>query len=409
MKNNAKPILGYLSIAAMLTIFLFSCKKNTTDPPGIDSQKQGTVYEYIKKLGYKDDEIKDIGERYLVDGDILFHKNSQPDLSVFDGPQTEQYGSGNYVGYNEQPNIVIYLDPSVQNFETEINAGVAMLNNIPNCRINLTTTLSPTDRDITITSAVLGTNCGQGSYPMNGRAGQEIFINTAMASGYSLNQWKNLIGHLIGHSIGLRHTNWVARSESQQFTDPLGAHVNAMHILGTPTGEDPLSIMNDGLCGSDTELSNYDILAIQTIYPEAPPAPSGTVPVFRYYNGHEFQDHFYTRNYSELGDGSNDGYHFEGIAFYAFKTQVANSVPVTRWFNSTTGNHYYTTDPTEIPPGSVNQGVAFYAYPSAINNALPVQRYYNASFDDHFYTKNENEIALMTGYSLADADSWYAY
>jgi hypothetical protein len=133
-------------------------------------------YEYIKKLGYKDGEIQDLGNAWLVDGDIRFDKNSQPDLSIFDGPKTEQYGSGNYVGYNEQPSIVIYLDPSVQNFETEINAGVAMINNIPNCRINITTTLSPTDRDITITSADLGTSCGQGSYPMNGRAGRDIFV-----------------------------------------------------------------------------------------------------------------------------------------------------------------------------------------------------------------------------------------
>ena len=404
MQNKSTPILGYLSIAATLTILLFSCKKGVNESPGTDTSKQGDVYAYIKGLGYEDSEIKDIGDHYLVDGDIIFRKDR--DLSP--KAQTEQYGSGNYVGYNEQPNIVVYLDPSVQNFETEINAAVAMLNNVPNCRINFTTTLTTTDRDITITSANLGTSCGQGSYPMNGRAGSDIFVNTAMASSYTLNQWKNLIGHLLGHSLGLRHTNWVARHEAQQITDPLGAHANAVHILGTPTGEDPASIMNDAQCGAETELSNYDILALQTIYPEAPPAPSGSVPVFRYYNRTEFQDHFYTRTYSELGDGSNDGYNFEGIAFYAFKNRVANSVPVTRWFNATTGNHYYTADSTEIPQGSVNQGVAFYAYPSAINNALPVHRYYNSSTDDHFYTKNENEITLMPGYSF-EFDSWYAY
>ncbi|MCA6069279.1 hypothetical protein JI747_019100 [Chryseobacterium sp. RG1] len=39
-------------------------------------------------------------------------------------------------------------------------------------------------------------------------------------------------------------------------------------------------------------------------------------PVYRYYN-HSINDHLYTKNWSELGSGSQ-GYAYEGIAFYAF-------------------------------------------------------------------------------------------
>src|SRR5688572_2447157 len=128
MKKNAIPILGYFSIAIVLAIFLFSCKKGNNSPE-IDSKKQGTVYEYIKKLGYKDSEIKDYGDKYLVDGDILFSKNAQPDFSIFDGPKTEQYGTSNYIGYFEQPDIRIYIDPSVSGLTAEIQGAVAMWNN----------------------------------------------------------------------------------------------------------------------------------------------------------------------------------------------------------------------------------------------------------------------------------------
>jgi hypothetical protein len=408
MQKHATTIVGYFSIATILTCCLFSCKKVSNESPEIDSKKQGAVYEYIKKLGYKDSEIKDHGDGYLVDGDILFNKNSHPDFSLFDGPQTEQYGTGNLVGYNEQPNIVLYIDPSLSAKLADIEAGVAIWNNVPNCRINISTTTSPVNHDITIVHEDLPVSvCGVGTFPMNGRAGSLIKVDT-LAIGNDPEQLQMEIAHTIGHCLGFRHTNWISRNELQHSTDQFGAHVHAMHILGTPTGEDPFSLMNGHGCGNpNVKFSDYDLLATQFLYPENPPAP-GTIPVFRYYNNTDFQDHFYTRIYNELGDGNNNGYKFEGIAFFAFPNRIANSVPVHRWYTPGTGNHFYSIAPNEIPPGSSYEGEAFFVYTAGIDGAIPIHRYYHGGHDDHFYTKNQNELLLASGYNY-EIISWYAY
>lgn len=281
-----------------------------------------------------------------------------------------------------------------------------MWNNVPNCRINLSATTGPTSVDIWITAADLAPGvCGEARFPMNGRAGTRIMIDVGEISGNSFAQRQRTIAHEIGHAIGFRHTNWQFWNEPQVRTDDVGAHADATHIMGTPTGNDPISLMNGRECGiGATTLSNFDILAVQFLYPENPPA-AGTVPVFRYYNK-AIQKHFYTPEYNELGDGNNDGFIFEGVGFFAFPNQVPNSVGVIRWYIPATGEHFYTTNPNEIPGGGVNEGIWFYAYPSAINGAVPVHRYYQSSISNHFYTKNQNEIPNGNGY---EGVGWYAY
>lgn len=409
MKKNAIPILGHFSIAIVLAIVLFSCKKSTNDAPQTDNKKQGSVYEYIKKLGYKDSEIKDIGDQYLVDGDVLFDKNSQPDFSIFGGPRTEQYGTANYVGYHLQPFCRIQIESSMSAYTNEINDAIALWNNIPNCRLKFSTTvLSPIRIRIRMADLVPGL-CGVGYFPINGQPGEQVVLGSDWLPLLPYNQRVSLIAHELGHTIGFRHTNGGPGEPSQGQDPHNGAYFDAMHILGTPTSGDPNSIMNGSTCGSmPTTLSAFDIVAMQFLYPANAPA-AGTVPVFRYYSRITGQDHLYTTNFGELGNGNNNDYIFEGIGFFAFPNQVANSVPVHRYFLPQGGyDHFYTANPNEIPSPANYEGVAFYAYTSPINGAVPVYRYWNGSLQDHFYTKNPNELNLMPNY-VSEGIGWYAY
>ncbi len=406
-------------------IILFSCKKyDNMIPP--KEEEPGKVYQYIKKLGHKDSEIKDIGEYYLVDGCILFAKNSNPDFSIFsDAPRTKQYGTSYYVGYQTQPNIMVKVDPSMNSYISEIYGAVALWNDVPNCRLKFSVTVSPyTSHHILIEEDVnLGWNvCGSAYFPVNAQPGQSVRINTNIISGLSSDQIKALIAHELGHAIGFRHTNWVANGEVTNGTLPdNNAKYSAMHILGTPSGQDPNSIMNGGTCGiMPTVLSDYDIVALQFLYPHTSPAP-GAVPIFRYSRevGSSILNlnHFFTIGYDEIGDGQYD-YKFEGIGFYAFPYQVAGSEPVYRYYNASYINHVYTINPaTDFPYDGYNgyyyNGPAFYAYRTQINNSVPVYRYYSPSGVDHHYTKNTEELNTsgylnQYGYS-SEGIYFYAY
>lgn len=398
----------YLFILSVVSFLLYSCKKTEVTPQKTDVDQDNSVLSYIKKLGYSDSEIKDIGDEYLVDGDILFSKKGNPDFSIFGGPKTEQYGTANYVGYDVQPNVFIYVDASMNGYLNEINGAIAMWNNVINCRLKFGITSLSGIAHIRITNANLGTGyCGAAYFPMNGRPGGLVRININQIAGNSFEQRQRTIAHELGHCIGFRHTNWQPGEPQSGVSSDNGAYFDAMHILGTPTGGDPSSLMNAGQCGSGaTTLSNFDILTAQFLYPANPPV-AGTVPVFRYYSRATWDDHFFTTNIAELGNGTNNDYIFEGIGFFAFPNQVANSVPVYRWYLSQNGDHFYTANPNEIPSGSY-EGIAFYAYPSAIDGSVPVHRYYHGSYVDHFYTKNQNEMSTIPGYTY-EGIGWYAY
>jgi hypothetical protein len=395
-------------LGLLCTALLISCSKKTDTPVERQTATRDAVYQFIKNLGYQDHEIKDIGEEYLVDEDILFSKSVQPGLPVAEGPKTEQYSLANCVGYNVQPNITVRIDPSLSNLTNEITGAINMWNSVINCRINLTLTTA-TNQNILITNTNLGPNiCGAAYFPMNGLPGAIIRINRDYIAGNSFVQRQRTIAHELGHAIGFRHTNWELNGEDRSGVHPdNGAVFNAMHILGTPTGGDVNSLMNGGQCGiGASTLSNFDILAVQFMYPENPPV-AGTVPVFRYWSHYTTQDHFYTTSIAELGNGSNNNTIFEGIGFFAFPTQVSGTVPIHRYLHATAGDHFYTRD--LLTPGDyVYEGIAFYAYPSAINNASPVYRYYNTNNVDHFYTKNQAEIVPSAGWTFERIE-FYAY
>lgn len=101
------------------------------------------------------------------------------------------------------------------------------------------------------------------------------------------------------------------------------------------------------------------------------------VPVYRLYSP-SLGDHFYTLSKAESDNAAaNDGYNFEGIAFYVFAnpTDVPNLMPVYRLFNPTVEDHFYTISQTERDSaetiGYNYEGIAFYAFPMADPNQLP--------------------------------------
>jgi len=126
-------------------------------------------------------------------------------------------------------------------------------------------------------------------------------------------------------------------------------------------------------------------------------------PIYRYLNEIDgCRDHFYTTNRDELGDGK-DGYKYEGIAGYIYPEDAVkiNLIPLYRYFNPKSGDHFYTTNLDELGKegkGGYNyEGIAgkvFPAYDHTVPNLVPLHRYHNAKSGDHFYTTDLTELGI---------------
>jgi len=118
-----------------------------------------------------------------------------------------------------------------------------------------------------------------------------------------------------------------------------------------------------------------------------------TLSFYRYWNAGIY-NHYYTTDFSELGNGAN-GYVFERVEGHVYGSQVSGTVPLKRYYCADNGDHFYTTNPNE--PGSglpcyQFEKIAAYVFPNQVSGTVPLYRYYEPNAQDHFYTTNFNEL-----------------
>src|ERR1700755_3326102 len=64
-----------LSLLALLFfVAIVSCKKNDLKKEGQSGDNASAVYKTLRDIGFSPADIKDLGDYYLVDGDLLFKK-----------------------------------------------------------------------------------------------------------------------------------------------------------------------------------------------------------------------------------------------------------------------------------------------------------------------------------------------
>ena len=78
------------------------------------------------------------------------------------------------------------------------------------------------------------------------------------------------------------------------------------------------------------------------------PYVSNSQPLHRYYNTSS-GDRFYTTNWGELGGGGN-GWNYEGVAGYC-PAQASNTKNLYRYYNPGLGQHFYTSNWNELQGG----------------------------------------------------------
>ena len=129
--------------------------------------------------------------------------------------------------------------------------------------------------------------------------------------------------------------------------------------------------------------------------------PTGTiVPFQRYYNATSAFNFYTTDPSSE----NLIGYSLQNReAFWAYTTQVSNTLPIYRAANST-GSHLYTISLIEyngLPVSWTREGIVGYAYGAAPANITnqPIYRANNPTTGDFLYTTSLTEVTTTPGYT----------
>jgi hypothetical protein len=289
--------MRHLSFLALFLITaLISCRKNDTQTQ--PTSKVSPVYNQLRQIGFTDADIKDLGEYYLLDGDLLFKKEGTDTAAMrryfqkgatLKKPQTEQYVAPGLVSdvnveaiklYTSSYDIVNASSPELGDWMRMTSSAAALWANISGTRINYTDQFyyQNTTNSIEIVDdqgILTNSTIAAAEFPHNGTVGFRIFVNLDF-----LNNWTvpagvmeyNLV-HELGHTLGFWHSNWQTNDGPNTDT----------HILvpGTPT-TDPNSVMNGGTAlNTWNGFSSYDQIAARTIYPQGTyynwlTAPGGT-------------------------------------------------------------------------------------------------------------------------------------
>jgi hypothetical protein len=281
-----------------MSLFVFSCFNEKEKISISDTQNSKDVLNYIKDLGFTENDIAELPDMYIVQKDIGFPKDmSVPKYTTSQHGRVEQRYSS-LISFNKQGSIKVKIDQSMSanpNMYFDVTAALDAWNLlfVIGSKIRFTVVTDNTF-DVQIVNYNLDNLCGLANLPSQGIPGALVKIDKAEIASLPTSARVATVIHELGHIIGLRHTD---------STD--GTAVPSV------AGSDPNSIMNStGACqsfGGIYQLSVNDKAATVALYPTEKP--------YGFYNSGTYPWIFYWQAPIYTGFGSLLGYETKHIRY----------------------------------------------------------------------------------------------
>lgn len=197
----------------------------------------------------------------------------------------------------------------------------------------------------------------------------------------------------IGNSGNYYQINW-SRGTTEGGSSGSALFNSANQVIGTLYG-------GSSTCSSAASpefYGRFDIAfntALKNWLAPVSPAPlsNGRVAVYRFFNG-TTGAHFFTTSVAERDNTiqTAPSFSYEGVAFFAQAAPATGNTAVYRFYGLMGGAHFYTSSAQERDtvlnsmPSFRYEGIAWYAVPSPTAGSSPVYRFYRPSKQVHFYT-----------------------
>lgn len=254
-------------LCLLLIVALVSACQNETIDEGNTPQTSGDISNdlaLIKQLGMDESSAVDMGDYYLVEGDISLRKEC---LSEYLNIQNEndtalslrQAYTGSLISSTNVKNITVGFDsslPTTSDWRTITLQALEHWNNIPGSTIKFVYTTASSPNIKVYQNYSNDDRVANADFPASGKAGTYVKINSKYDY-YDSSRKLFAIIHELGHCLGLRHTNWHNRPDGAK-------EDSAITIPGTPTA-DSESVMNANV-GYWNGFSYYDLIGITYLY-----------------------------------------------------------------------------------------------------------------------------------------------
>ncbi|UII23565.1 M57 family metalloprotease [Fulvivirga ligni] len=258
---------GLVIVSLVVVNFIFSsCSDPAVEEP-VMSQNDipESIIKKLEELHFDTSDIMRHGDDYLVEGDMVFSEEMIDALyeETISDVNGEHYYSCT-AGIVSHPRVITIRGYSLNStMNSALNLAISRYNALG---LEISFLRVTGAADITVYSSGSGAG-GVAGFPSGGNPYPYINVLPGTTS-YGMNVTTHVMVHEIGHSIGIRHTDWFNRSYSCGSGGNEGdGGVGACHVPGTPTTYDSRSVFLSCFSANATgQFSYYDEILLHYLY-----------------------------------------------------------------------------------------------------------------------------------------------